>query len=79
MFEGKTNDELMEMSAALKKEMRAVREKRKAIADELRERMLRERFASLSDAEKQVLKKMLGNVTVTPGTGRLVAEGKPIS
>ncbi len=65
MFEDKTVDQLIDESVKLKTELLGIREKRKAIADELRRRDL---VKSVSPAQIAMIAKMLqdGRVTVTP-------------
>ncbi len=72
MFDGKTDDELINMSVELKKDIEAVKDKRRAINEELRQRALKAELAAMSSGKREAMMKAL---TVTPAPAVLNAKG----
>ena len=79
-FEELTLDKLIAESLSIKAEIQKLREKRLAIKAEIAKRnavvAVRAKLGSLSDTEKNILKKELGNVTVTPGPAEINLKGR---
>jgi hypothetical protein len=74
MLENMTEDELITLSVELKKDIEAIKDKRRAINEELRQRALKAELAAMSSGKRDALMKAL-NVTVTPAPAVLNAKG----
>ena len=72
MLENMTEDELITLSLELKRDIEAVKDKRRAINEELRQRALKAELAAMSTGQREAMMKAL---TVTPAPAVLNAKG----